>query len=47
VAQYYVTGRIWFEKAAAGGGATAMFNVGLLYEIGRGMVQDYAVAQLV
>ena len=34
----------WFLKAAEQGTATAQFNLGLMYETGRGVRQDYAQA---
>jgi uncharacterized protein len=41
VAQDYNTARECFEKAAAKGDATAMNNLGLLYQNGQGVAQDY------
>ena len=37
--------REWYEKAADKGDTTAMFNLGLLYENGLGVAQDYAMAR--
>jgi TPR repeat protein len=40
----YADALMWYKKAADGGSAPAMRNVGLLYETGRGTEQDYAAA---
>ena len=45
VAQDYAKAREWYEKAAAKGDASAMVNLGLLYENGHGVAQDYAKAR--
>ena len=37
--------RLNAEKAAAGGNASAMYSLGVLYQIGRGVAQDYAKAR--
>jgi TPR repeat protein len=37
--------RYWFQKAAAAGSATAMHNLGAMYERGHGVRQDYARAR--
>ena len=37
--------RRWYEKAAAAGNASAMNNLGTLYDGGRGVRQDYAEAR--
>ena len=42
VTQDYELARQWFEKAAAAGNASAMFYLGLLYDLGQGVAQDYA-----
>jgi TPR repeat protein len=34
----------WFRKAADQGAPTAQFSLGLMYTIGRGVLQDYAAA---
>jgi tetratricopeptide (TPR) repeat protein len=45
VAQDYAKAREWYEKAAANGNATAMLNLGQLYEEGWGVAQDYGKAR--
>ena len=45
MAQDYVKAREWYEKAADKGDASAMVNLGLLYENGQGVAQDYAKAR--
>ena len=34
----------WYAKAAAQGHATAQYNLGVSYELGKGVVQDAALA---
>ena len=34
----------WYRKASKQGNAEAQFNLGIMYEIGRGVTQDYAGA---
>ena len=34
----------WYRKAADQGNAAAQFNVGMMYELGQGVMQDYAEA---
>ena len=43
--QDYAKAREWYEKAAAKGDATAMINIGLLYDNGQGVAQDYVKAR--
>jgi TPR repeat protein len=38
----YASAREWYQKAADAGNTDGMNNLGLLYENGRGVVQDYA-----
>ena len=45
MAQDYAKAREWYEKAAAKGDASAMFNLGSLYKNGHGVAQDYAKAR--
>jgi TPR repeat protein len=40
----YAKAMIYFRKAADAGDATAMFNIGVLYQYGRGVDQDYQQA---
>jgi hypothetical protein len=37
---------VWYRKAAEQGDASAMFNLGIMYDHGRGVPQDYAQAAL-
>ncbi|MDO4644028.1 MAG: hypothetical protein Q4A74_09330 [Cardiobacteriaceae bacterium] len=41
----YTKARQIWEKAAASGDATAMFYLGLFYEAGKGVTQDYVKAR--
>ena len=44
VAQDYAKAIEWYRKAADGGNARAMFNIGALYEDGHGVHTDHAKA---
>ena len=44
VAQDYALARSWFEKAAAGPLAGAMFNLGIMYLRGYGIETDLAIS---
>ena len=44
MAKDYAKAREWYEKAADKGDAKAMNNLGLLYDNGQGVAQDYAKA---
>lgn len=45
VDQDYGKARQWYEKAAAGGNAVAVNDLGLFYFFGRGVAQDYVKAR--
>jgi TPR repeat protein len=45
VAQDYAKAREWYEKAAAKDEASALVNLGVLYDNGQGVAQDYAKAR--
>lgn len=45
VTRDYQQARQWYEKAAAAGNGTAMYNLGLMYEKGNGVERDRQQAQ--
>ncbi len=45
VRQDWAEARRWYEKAAAQGNAEAQYNLGMMYEQGKGVRQDYAEAR--
>jgi TPR repeat protein len=45
VEQDYDRARQWFQKAADAGNATAMYNLGYLYQHGQGVTRDYRQAR--
>jgi hypothetical protein len=38
----YARARTWYEKAVAQGNAVAQTNLGMMYESGNGVKQDFA-----